>query len=83
MDASRGTGRHCSTESTLASGDLSLDSGVASRIEDLTSMHLGDGSGGQFGEFTSLNIGNRDRVRYSIARSAWGWAQNRDNASGL
>jgi hypothetical protein len=54
VDTGRSTRGDISTESTLVSGNLSLNSRVASGIEDLASVHLGDGSRGELGQLSSL-----------------------------
>lgn len=42
VDAGGGTGGDGGAEDALAGGDLDLDGGVTTRIEDLTRVHLGD-----------------------------------------
>lgn len=43
MDAGGGTRGDSGAEDTLGSGDLNFDGRVAARVEDLTSVDLGDG----------------------------------------
>lgn len=42
VDTSGGTGGDSSAEDTLGSSDLNLNSGVTTRVEDLTSEDLGN-----------------------------------------
>jgi hypothetical protein len=54
VNTGRSTRGDCSTESTLVGGNLSLNSRVAAGIKDLASVHLGDRSGGELGQLSSL-----------------------------